>query len=68
MGHVLQPADTDILLNHHSETRNAIKLFATRGEVKRVNDEMFARLRSNNLAGRSIAGNHAADLLTAPLV
>ena len=46
VGHPLLPADIHLLLNHDSETRNAIRLFATRAEVQRVNMEMFTRLRS----------------------
>ena len=46
IGNPLLPADIDLLLNHHSETRNAVRLYATREEVKRKNDEMFAKLRS----------------------
>jgi ATP-dependent DNA helicase PIF1 len=46
VGHPLLPADIHLLLNHESETRNAIRLFATRAEVQRVNMEMFNRLRS----------------------
>ncbi len=37
----LSPSDIDLLLNHKSETRNAIQLFATRQEVKTVNDSKF---------------------------
>lgn len=44
MGIRLKPADVDLLLNHKSETRGAIRLFATRAEVKRVNDERFRAL------------------------
>jgi len=46
MGVRLSQASVDLLLNHKSETRGAIKLFATRGEVKRVNDERFQALRT----------------------
>jgi hypothetical protein len=44
MGIRLPQASIDLLLNHESETRGAIKLFATREEVKRVNDEKFKAL------------------------
>lgn len=46
MGVRLLPTQTDLLLNHKSETRNAIQLFATRAEVNRVNEERFKALRS----------------------
>lgn len=46
IGTPLLPKDFDTLLNHHSETRNAIQLFATREEVKRVNDAKFQALRT----------------------
>lgn len=46
IGRPLLPVDVDLLLNHPSETRNAVRLYATRDEVKRRNDEMFAKLRS----------------------
>jgi ATP-dependent DNA helicase PIF1 len=46
IGHPLLPTDIHLLLNHDSETRNAIRLFATRAEVQRVNMEMFNKLRS----------------------
>lgn len=35
-----------MLLKHEHQTRNAIMLFPTRAEVKRVNDDMFNKLRS----------------------
>lgn len=46
LGVRLPHADVDLLLNHESETRNAIQLFATRAEVNRVNEERFRVLRS----------------------
>ncbi|KAF9735423.1 ATP-dependent DNA helicase PIF1 [Paraphaeosphaeria minitans] len=46
MGIRLFATETDLLLNHESETRNAIQLFATRAEVNRVNEERFRALRS----------------------
>jgi ATP-dependent DNA helicase PIF1 len=46
MGIKLSQANVDLLLDHPSETRGAIRLFATRLEVKRINDEKFAALRS----------------------
>lgn len=46
LGTRLTPADTDLLLNHHSETRNSVKLFSTREEVRRINQENFNKLRS----------------------
>lgn len=39
--------DRNLLLKHDHHTRNAIMLFPTRAEVKRVNDEMFNKLRSS---------------------
>jgi ATP-dependent DNA helicase PIF1 len=44
MGVKLLPSEVGLLLDHKSETRNAIKLFSTREEVKRVNDQMFNSL------------------------
>ncbi|KAL1841469.1 hypothetical protein VTJ49DRAFT_7024 [Mycothermus thermophilus] len=38
--------EVDILMNHHSVTANAVKLFSTREEVKRTNDAAFARLKT----------------------
>jgi ATP-dependent DNA helicase PIF1 len=46
MGIRLLPVETELLLNHESETRNAIQLFATRAEVNKVNEERFRALRS----------------------
>lgn len=46
MGIRLSQANVNLLLDHKSETRGAIKLFATRGEVKRVNDDRFKALRT----------------------
>lgn len=46
MGVRLFSTETDLLLKHESETRNAIQLFATRAEVNRVNEERFRALRS----------------------
>jgi len=40
----LLPDEKEILLNHESNTEGAIKLFATRAEVKRVNDWEFKQL------------------------
>lgn len=46
MGIRLVPTEVDLLLNHESQTRNAIQLFATRAEVHRVNEERFRALHS----------------------
>jgi ATP-dependent DNA helicase PIF1 len=46
MGIRLLPPETKLMLNHESETRNAIQLFATRAEVNKVNEERFRALRS----------------------
>lgn len=41
--------DADLLLNHPSETENAVKLFSTREEVRRINQENFNRLQTRKL-------------------
>jgi ATP-dependent DNA helicase PIF1 len=41
---VILPNHAKILLNHASETENAIKLFARRDDVDRVNNENIAKL------------------------
>ena len=41
---LLLPKEKEILLNHKSNTEGAIKLFATRAEVKRINDWEFKQL------------------------
>jgi len=46
LGSTLNESDRDILLNHDSETTNAVKLFATRAEVSRVNQTEFNKLTS----------------------
>jgi len=38
--------EVDILMGHRSVTANAVKLFSTREEVRRTNEEAFARLRT----------------------
>ncbi|KAL2022511.1 hypothetical protein VTK56DRAFT_5118 [Thermocarpiscus australiensis] len=38
--------EVDILMNHRSVTANAVKLFSTREEVRRTNEEAFARLKT----------------------
>jgi ATP-dependent DNA helicase PIF1 len=40
------PEEIDILMNHRSITGNAVKLFSTREEVRRTNEEAFARLKT----------------------
>lgn len=49
IGSELTSMDRDILLNHPSDTTNAIRLFSTHVEVKRVNDAEFARLQTRKL-------------------
>ena len=46
LGKPLSFEDRDLLLNHPSNTTNAVKLFSTREEVRRVNDAEFARLKT----------------------
>ncbi|KAL2126557.1 hypothetical protein VTI74DRAFT_698 [Chaetomium olivicolor] len=38
--------EVDLLMNHKSLTANAVKLFSTRDEVRRTNEEAFARLKT----------------------
>ncbi len=38
--------EVDLLMTHRSVTANAIKLFSTRDEVRRTNEEAFARLKT----------------------
>jgi ATP-dependent DNA helicase PIF1 len=38
--------EVDVLMNHRSVTANAVKLFSTREEVRRTNEEAFARLKT----------------------
>lgn len=38
--------EVDILMTHRSVTANAVKLFSTREEVRRTNEEAFARLKT----------------------
>ncbi len=38
--------ELDILMNHKSATANAVKLYSTREEVRRTNEEAFARLKT----------------------
>jgi ATP-dependent DNA helicase PIF1 len=38
--------EVDILMNHRSVTANAVKLFSTRDEVRRTNEEAFHRLKT----------------------
>jgi hypothetical protein len=42
---VILPPHANILLNHTSETEDAIKIFARRDDVDRVNNENIAKLR-----------------------
>jgi ATP-dependent DNA helicase PIF1 len=43
---VILPNHANILLNHKSETEDAIKIFAKREDVDRVNNENIANLPS----------------------
>jgi ATP-dependent DNA helicase PIF1 len=43
---IILPNHANILLNHKSETENAIKIFAKREDVDRVNNENIANLPS----------------------
>jgi ATP-dependent DNA helicase PIF1 len=38
--------ELNILMNHKSATANAVKLYSTREEVRRTNEEAFARLKT----------------------
>jgi len=49
LGNTMNESDRDILLNHESETNNAVKLFPTRPEVSRVNQIEFNKLTSPKL-------------------
>lgn len=44
MGKVLTEKDTETLLNHETTIKNAVKLFSTREEVRRMNQAAFERL------------------------
>lgn len=46
VGNVLTQADRDLLINHPSNTENAVKLFPTRNEVMRINQTEFDKLPS----------------------
>jgi len=46
MGESFTPDEVDLLMNHPSKTTNAVKLYATREEVRRTNMEAFDRLLS----------------------
>jgi ATP-dependent DNA helicase PIF1 len=46
LGIPLSPKDEDLLLNHDSQTGNAVRLFPTREEVRMVNKTAFDRLPS----------------------
>ena len=46
LGIPFSPQQIDRLLNHKSITANAVKLFSTREEVRRTNDEAFRRLQT----------------------
>lgn len=46
LGIPLSPKDEDVLLNHDSQTGNAVRLFPTREEVRMVNKTAFDRLPS----------------------
>lgn len=49
IGTALTFNDKDILLNHPSDTQNAVQLFCTHAEVKRVNDSEFNRLQTRKV-------------------
>ena len=42
-------SEKQLLLNHPSDTKDAVKLFPTRGDVKAVNDREFARLKTRQV-------------------
>ena len=44
LGIPLSPKDEDLLLHHNSQTGNAVRLFATREEVRVINKTAFDRL------------------------
>ncbi|KAK4695522.1 ATP-dependent DNA helicase PIF1, partial [Lecanoromycetidae sp. Uapishka_2] len=44
IGEHLTPEEQQLLLDHPSDTKDAVRLFPTREEVKDVNDKEFARL------------------------
>lgn len=44
IGEPLVQEDKDLLLNHECTTTNAVRLFSTLAEVKRVNEEAFVKL------------------------
>lgn len=47
MGKQLTPVDTDLLLNHKCNVKNAVKLYSTREEVRRINMAEFNKLPSD---------------------
>lgn len=49
MGIPFSKHEIHVLMNHQSNTHNAVKLFPTREEVSRTNDEAFARLPGSPL-------------------
>ena len=46
MGKGLTSSESDLLLNHETNFDNGVKLFATREEVRRINQAEFERLKS----------------------
>lgn len=46
MGKVFTDQDTNTLLNHKTNFKNAVKLFSTREEVRRVNQSEFDKLKA----------------------
>lgn len=46
MGVPFNHDEVDILMNHKSITTNAVKLFSTREEVRKINEENFMRLKT----------------------
>jgi ATP-dependent DNA helicase PIF1 len=53
MGKELTEKDTETLLNHKTTVKNAVKLFSTREEVRRVNQTAFDRLPAEKRVFRS---------------
>ena len=49
IGNPWSQAEKQLLLNHPSDTKKAVKLFPTRHEVKAVNDREFSRLHTRQL-------------------
>jgi energy-coupling factor transporter ATP-binding protein EcfA2 len=54
MGKLLDPKDTSLLLNHKSNVKNPVKLYSTREEVRRINNEEFTKLPSEKRVFRCL--------------